>query len=588
VDYAAAHLRDALEGIDIGLLTFDRRLQVLFSNQRLVTILELALRVVAQKERFLDVLHNSSKLDAVAVQRMHQVCLKAVDTPGDHHSTVVATHGATVRFISMKVTRLNDSSWMATFATVADRRVREGDAAEISAVELAMHDPLTGLPNRELFQRRVQALLTAGRQQPEDNRGSAATESNRAIMLVDLDRFKTVNDTLGHPIGDALLRLVAKRLRAMLRDGDVVARLGGDEFALCVAAPSLENQRITELAERIVDRLGRPYLVSGHLVNIGASIGIALSPRDGQGYDPLLRDADLALYQAKNAGRGRFSFFQPAMQARASARRLLEIDLRKGLALKQFELYYQPQVDLDTDTVFGFEALLRWRHPERGLVLPGEFIPLAEEIGLIVVLGEWVMRQACLAAAKWPDHVSIAVNVSSYQFANSPGLISAIKQALAQAGLPGRRREVEITESVLMRNEREVLAALNQLRAMDVRVAMDDFGTGYSSLGQLHCFPFSKIKIYHSFIADRVDAPDQSPIIRAISALGGILGMATMVEGVETHDQLSWIRAEGCTSVQGYLFGHPVPIDQVDALIARSPGSQASLPVLPSEGLNAS
>jgi len=426
-----------------------------------------------------------------------------------------------------------------------------------------MHDPLTGLPNRELFHRRVVTALAEAAQDGE----AAQDEIGPAVLLVDLDRFKAVNDTLGHPIGDALLRLVAKRMRSILRSCDVVARLGGDEFALLVL-PAPEPMNLTQLAKRIVDVLGRPYLVDGHLVNVGASVGLALAPHDGREHNQLLRNADLALYHAKKSGRSTFSFFEPQMDARALARRSLEIDLRKALALNEFELHYQPQVDLETDSIVGFEALLRWRHPERGLVSPADFIPLAEEIGLIVPLGEWVLREACREATRWPAEIAVAVNVSPYQFADTTRLVSMVAKSLSFSGLPGKRLEIEITESVLLRNEQIVLAALHRLRAMDVRVAMDDFGTGYSSLSQLHSFPFDKIKIDRSFVKDRGDAVSQNAIIRAITALGVSLGMSTIAEGVETSDQLARIRAEGCTSVQGYLFSRPVPVEQVNELIS--------------------
>jgi diguanylate cyclase (GGDEF)-like protein len=397
------------------------------------------------------------------------------------------------------------------------------------------------------------------------------------VMLVDLDRFKAVNDTLGHPIGDGLLRLVSKRLRAVLRPRDELARLGGDEFALLVS-PAPDQGSLIQLATRIVDVLGRPYLIDGHLVNIGASVGVALAPRDGREHSQLLRSADLALYQAKKAGRGTFSVFEPDLDTRALARRSLEIDLRKALALREFELYYQPQVDLDTDQVVGFEALLRWRHPERGMVPPADFIPLAEELGLIVPIGEWVMREACRAATDWPSGLSVAVNVSPHQFADPTRLVTMVANSLAASGLLGSRLEIEITESALLGNEEAVLAVLHRLRSMDVRIAMDDFGTGYSSLSQLHSFPFNKIKIDRSFVTDREDVAGQNAIIRAITGLGTSLGMTTIAEGVETADQLARIRAEGCTSVQGYLMSRPVPEGQINALVAELASRRWTLP----------
>ena len=569
---AAPHLRAALNGMGVGVLTFSGTLEVLFANDRLAATLEIQPAVLDRATSLLDVLEGSAVLTPAAVQRVHEACLAAVATLGGHRSTIPASSGQASRFFALQVAPLDDGHWMACFEEVTARQT-----AEASAIELAMHDPLTGLPNRELFHRRVVAALLDAAQE-----GGTGEEAGPAALLIDLDRFKAVNDTLGHPVGDALLRLVAKRLRSVLRPCDVVARLGGDEFALLVP-PIPEPLDLTQLARRIVDVLGRPYLIDGHLVNIGASVGVAQAPRDGREHSQLLRSADLALYHAKASGRSAWSFFEPHMDARALARRSLEIDLRRALALREFELHYQPQIDLQTDAIVGFEALLRWRHPERGLVSPADFVPLAEEIGLIVPLGEWVLREACHEAARWPDGMSVAVNVSPHQFADTARLVSLVARSLASSGLPGRRLEIEITESVLLRHEQAVLTALHRLRAMDVRVAMDDFGTGYSSLSQLHSFPFDKIKIDRSFVADRDGksggdkhgdnkdgggAVSQAAVIRAITALGASLGMSTIAEGVETADQLARIRAEGCMAVQGYLFSQPVPVDQIDRLIA--------------------
>lgn len=494
------------------------------------------------------------------MQQIHEACLASVldDAPA---SSLTFPSGCGRRVFSLEISRIGDSQWMASFEEITARRVVEAER-----LRQAMRCSLTGLCNRALFQDRVTAALAA------DNDAS----SDFAVLLVDLDRFKAVNDTLGHPIGDALLRLVARRLLAVVRQSDLVARLGGDEFALLVS-PALEQDGMVSLARRIVDVLGRPYLVGGHLVNIGASIGITVSPRDGREHDHLMRNTDLALYAAKNAGRSTYSFFEPAMDVRALARRALEIDLRRALALREFELHCQPQIDLESDIVVGFEALLRWRHPERGLVSPADFIPMAEEIGLIVSLGEWVMREACCEATRWPAGISVAVNVSPHQFEDT-GLVDMVEKALSWSGLPGRRLEIEITESVLLRNEKNILAALHCIRAMGVRVAMDDFGTGYSSLSQLHSFPFDKIKIDRSFVKDNGDPSGQNAIIRAITALGVSLGMSTIAEGVETSDELARIRAEGCTSVQGYLFSRPVPVEQVDASIAEFASCQAIMP----------
>lgn len=557
-----SHLQAALQGISAGLLMFDGKLQVLFTNEGLATTLGIEPATSQQAVTLLNLLQGSAMLNEVTVEQIHDICLATINTPRHHRSRLTVTVGQALRVFTFSVSPLSDGNWLASFEDVTVLHT-----AEIDAVELAMCDPLTGLPNRELFKRRVTAALADESADRSDGRRSATAGTGPGVMLIDLDRFKVVNDTLGHPIGDALLRLVAKRMRFVLRSHDLIARQGGDEFALLVM-PGPEQHNFTRLAKRIIDVLGRPYLVDGHIINIGASIGIAVFPSDGADHDQLLRGADLALYHAKNSGRGTFSVFETEMDTRALARRSLEIDLRKGLALRQFELHYQPQIDLESDTIMGFEALLRWHHPERGMISPLEFIPLAEEIGLIVPIGEWVLREACCKAVGWPDSISIAVNVSSHQFEDTARLISMVTTALAASGLPGNRLEIEITESVLLRNEKAVLVALHQLRAMGVQVAIDDFGTGFSSLSQLHSFPFDKIKIDRSFVTDRGDSAGQNAIIRAITALGGSLGMSTIAEGVETPEQLERIRAEGCNSVQGYLFSRPVPIEQVEHLIS--------------------
>ena len=545
------HLRAVLNGIGIGLLTFNKALEVLFVNDRLFSVLDIQPAMRARAISLADLLDGSAALDDASVQGVHEACLAATERTEENWSSASIVTGRNSRLFAMQVCALEDGYRAASFEEITAKR-----AAETSAIEQAMCDPLTGLPNRQLFENRLAAVLAA-----------AGPDGHAALLLLDLDRFKTVNDTLGHPVGDGLLRLVAKRLRSLLRSGDLLSRLGGDEFALLLS-PSPDQDQLAILAKRIVELVGRPYLVEGHLVNIGISIGIALAPSDGCQHKQLMRNADLALYHAKSSGRSTHSFFKTEMDERASARRALEIDLRKALALGEFELHYQPQIDLELDVVVGLEALLRWRHPVRGMISPAEFIPLAEEIGLIVPLGEWVLRQACSQAKRWPDRISVAVNVSPRQFEDTARLLGMVRSALASSGLPGNRLEIEITESVLLGNHGAVLEALHQLRAMRVRVAMDDFGTGYSSLSQLHSFPFDKIKIDRSFVKDRGDTASQNAIIRAITALGVSLGMSTIAEGVETAEQLARIRTEGCTSVQGYLFSRPLPAEQIDSLLA--------------------
>ncbi len=386
-------------------------------------------------------------------------------------------------------------------------------------------------------------------------------------MLIDLDRFKAVNDTLGHAAGDTLLRLAAERLQSAVRIGDVVARFGGDEFAVLLD-PSPNADEPARIGRRILDLVQRTYLINGQLVNIGTSIGIAQAPEDGADCKMLLRNADLALYQAKDSGRASFQFFDIGMERRALERRAHELDLRKALVLHQFELHYQPQVGAPGQRLIGFEALIRWRHPVRGLLPPNSFLPLAEEIGVIVPIGEWVLRTACREAMKWPSGITIAVNASPLQF-ETGNFAESVRHALQSTGLPGERLEIEITEGILLRNDQAVLKALHQLREMKVRIAMDDFGTGYASLSQLARFPFDKIKIDRSLAGFEGDNLKQRAIVRAITALGESLGVCTLAEGCETEDQLERLQSDGCASVQGYLFGKPVPAEQAMDIIRR-------------------
>jgi diguanylate cyclase (GGDEF)-like protein len=401
-----------------------------------------------------------------------------------------------------------------------------------------------------------------------------------AALLLDLDHFKNVNDTLGHPCGDRLLEMAAERLSSVTRDTDTVARMGGDEFAILQMAISQPSDA-TALALRVIDAIGAPYLIDGHQVVIGTSVGIAVGPTDGTSPEDLLRNADLALYRAKADGRGTFRFFEHGMDLQMQERRTLEADLRRAMQAGEFELHYQPVVNLESGDVRGFEALMRWRHPDKGMVPPANFIALAEEIGCIIPLGEWAIRQACATAAAWPEPLEVAVNLSPVQF-STPGLVQVVMSALAASGLPARRLELEITESTLLQDSESTLATLYNLRSLGVRIAMDDFGTGYSSLSYLQSFPFDKIKIDRSFIRDVADGVGSLNIVRAVAAMAKGLGMTTTAEGVETQEQLDAVRSEGCTEMQGFLFGRPLPADELEALylaprrIANGSSSQAA------------
>ena len=419
---------------------------------------------------------------------------------------------------------------------------------------LGHHDALTRLPNRVLFNDRIEQALA------QLDRGKSF-----AVFCLDLDRFKLVNDTLGHPVGDTLLRHVGTRLQACVREGDTVARLGGDEFAMIVRDLG-EPLEVDGLATRIIRVIEANYEIDGHLVNIGTSIGIALAPTDGASPHELLKKADTALYGAKSAGRGTFCFYENAMNAALQARRDTEVGLRHALARDEFRLYYQPLVDARSRHASGFEALIRWQHPQRGMVAPDEFIPVAESSGLIGAIGRWVLHQACMDASTWPDEVKIAINLSPSQFRDK-NLVSSVQAALTASGLAAQRLELEITESVLLADSNAVLAILSEIKALGVQIAMDDFGTGYSSLSYLRSFPFDKVKIDRSFVKDLPHDTNALAIVRAIVGLSQTFGMTVTAEGVETDEQAVQLTSEQCQQLQGYLFSRAIPATGVPALI---------------------
>ncbi|SDC30690.1 diguanylate cyclase/phosphodiesterase [Bradyrhizobium brasilense] len=433
--------------------------------------------------------------------------------------------------------------------------ITERKRAEARLAFMAQHDSLTGLPNRNLLRQQMDEMLQHTRRSTD----------KVAVLMLGLDNFKAVNETLGHGIGDKLLRAVAKRLRSTLREEDALARLNSDEFTI-VQGGVMRPEDAVLLARRILDAIGEPYLLEGHSVVIGASIGIAMSPGDGEDSEKLLKSADMALSRAKSEFRGTFSFFEAEMDARAQSRRKIEIDLRDAIQNEGLRPYYQPLVDLATGRITGFEALVRWPHPERGMISPGEFIPVAEETGLINPLGALMLHRACMDAAQWPDDVRVAVNLSPLQF-RTGNLLALVTDALRQSGLPARRLELEITETLLLEKSSQVLATLHALRALGVRMSMDDFGTGYSSLSYLRSFPFDKIKIDQSFVRDLGANPDAQAIVRSIVSLGIGLGVTITAEGVETEAELSCLRAEGCHEGQGFLFSRARPNAEVIRLL---------------------
>jgi diguanylate cyclase (GGDEF)-like protein len=451
-----------------------------------------------------------------------------------------------------------------TVVLVEDITERRNAEARIS--HLARYDELTALPNRVNFRDEMERLLAISH--------SAARLS--ALLFIDLDQFKQVNDTLGHPCGDELLCAVADRLREMLRPEDFVARFGGDEFVVFQQNIKSEEDA-AGLARRIVDRLSERYEIDNHLVEIGASVGIAMTQPPGISADTLMKNADMALYRAKADGRGTYCFFRDEMALTVEARRILELDLRKALANEEFELFYQPLVNLKSGRISTCEALLRWNHPERGTVSPVDIIPVAEDMGLIVDLGRWILRKACMEAMKWPEGVSVAVNFSPQQF-HQRDVLSEVRYALEVSGLPANRLEIEITESSLLRNTQWIHDALSQLHAAGVRISLDDFGTGYSSLSYLHNFPLQKVKIDRSFL-EGIDSDRPLTLLRGVARLSADLGMSVVVEGIETNEQLELISADGTvTEAQGYLFSRPVPAARVRQLLNASHGRR-----LPSE-----
>jgi diguanylate cyclase (GGDEF)-like protein len=439
--------------------------------------------------------------------------------------------------------------WVATHEDITERR-----RAERQIAHMARHDALTDLPNRVLLSERLSEALAG----PHRN-------GMLAVLYLDLDHFKGINDTLGHAVGDELLKAIAERLLSCVNEHDTVARIGGDEFAIIqtnIESPS----EAAMLARLICDVVKEPYRLHGHVLIVDTSIGIAIAPNDSSSVDELLKNADMALYRAKADGRGTYRFFEAEMDARVKARRSMELALRRALDAGEFELHYQPILDLARNTVSCCEALLRWRHPELGVVPPAEFIPVAEEIGLIVPLGEWVLRQACNDAAHWPEDVRVAVNLSPIQLINQ-NLLPVVVNALAFSQVSARRLELEITEAVLMQNTEATIATLHRLRDFGVRISMDDFGTGYSSLSYLRSFPFDKIKIDRCFISGLPDASDSQAIVRAVVGLAGSLKMRTTAEGVETEQQLEQVRALGCTEIQGYVFSPPCTAADIARLL---------------------
>jgi diguanylate cyclase (GGDEF)-like protein len=542
----------ALNNMPHGLAMLDEELRIIVCNKRYVGMFGMSSDVVRPGATMRDVLAHS-------VARGNYGHLNI--TAQEHYTNYVQAlnagkqvsnrHLSDGRIIKSTHERMPQGGWVVIYEDITERH-----RAEQSIAHMARHDALTQLPNRVLLREKMAEGLASVER----------TGESLAVFYLDLDNFKGINDTLGHPIGDKLLGTVADRIRSVVREEDTIARLGGDEFA--ILQRNSDPVAAGGLARRLVQLISEPMEIDGQEINTGVSIGIALAPGDGNAADHLMKCADLALYRAKAEGRGTFRFFEQDMDARIQQRRALEVDLRRALSAGEFSLAFQPQINLASNNLVAMEALLRWNHAERGPVPPSEFIPMAEEMGLIIPLGEWVLRRACTEAANWPDPIKVAVNLSPVQFRNR-GLVTTVTQALAAARLAPHRLELEITEAVLLQDNEATVSMLHQLRALGVRVAMDDFGTGYSSLSYLRSFPFDKIKIDRSFIKDIERNRDSAVIIKAIAGLGASLGIETTAEGIETQEQMDIVRRAGCTEMQGYLASPPRPAAEVPGLIAR-------------------
>jgi diguanylate cyclase (GGDEF)-like protein len=499
-----------------------------------------------------DLYKEMVRYEAVTPEFAHQLMATHLSLITEGVSTRVL-HEMGGRSLTLTHEPMHDGGWVTTYEDITEQRVAE---ARISF--MANHDILTGLPNRLMFRDRLSEALS--------KLGTSLTQLS--VICLDLDRFKQINDSLGHPAGDSLLRIVAARLRRCISENDVVARLGGDEFVVFCTTNG-QPLAMAGVAQRIINALGAPYDLSGHRAVISASIGIVETSDPSENPDLLLKNADLALYRAKADGRATFRFFEEAMETELLQRRLIEMDLGSALENGAFEVYYQPVFGLRARNVVGFEALLRWHHPERGLISPSEFIPIAEDTGLIVPIGAWVLDQACGEAAGWPEPKKVAVNLSAVQFETD--IVKTVADALAKSGLPPALLELEITESVLLKDHEGVLLTMQRLKDLGVRTVLDDFGTGYSALSYLRMFPFDKLKIDRAFVIDICEREDSKAIVASIVQLAAALGMTTTAEGVETAEQVVALKATGCDEVQGYFFGAPNPARNLHRWLDRKP-----------------
>ena len=541
----------ALSNMSQGICMFDSEQRIVVSNERYATMYGLSLEQVKPGilyRQVLDARIANNNYAGDNPQKYIKEASEAVTNPEASKKTLEFRNG---QFIEIVYQPTADGGWLDTHEDVTEyHRIQQRIAY------LAYHDALTGLPNRVKLVEQMEQELKRPR------RGDTF-----ALLCLDLDDFKNINDTLGHAAGDDLLKVVGERLKSCVRETDMVARLGGDEFAVIQISKN-PTKDAALLAERICNVIRVPIQLDQNEVVVEMSVGIAVAPEHGDDYEALLKNADMALYQAKHNGRGAYCFFKPEMEASVKDHHALALDLRKALGADQFELYYQPLINLKDNKIDGFEALLRWHHPERGMVSPADFIPIAEDMGLINEIGKWVLQQACSMAVNLPDDIKIAVNVSPVQIKRG-NLLEVVKDGLVTSGLPASRLEIEITESVMIADKDATIDVLRQLHGLGVHISMDDFGTGYSSLSYLQSFPFDKIKIDSSFVKNLTEGNDGIGIVQAVVGFASRLGVVTIAEGVETLEQLNIIRKEGCTQAQGYFFARPMPASEISLMFLR-------------------
>ena len=547
----AVRFDTALNNMPHGLCMFDSEGRLVVGNSRLSQLLGIAQDLAHKDMTVWEMLYDCVRAELISEYMAERVAVQFEAHQADRKTGNIIIDTLDSRNFSLTFQPMENGGSVVLIEDITERK-----SAEAKISHMARYDALTGLPNRTYFRDQIDKALG-----PTRHSGKSC-----AVLFIDLDQFKQVNDTLGHPCGDQLLCAVADRLRKIIRDTDVVARFGGDEFVV-FQSPVKHPKEAAALAKNIVKWLEEPYEIEGHHVVIGASIGIAITPHEAITADHLLKNADMALYRAKSDGRGTWRFFEPDMALQAQARRSLELDLRTALNNNAFKIFYQPLVNLKTRRISTCEALLRWPHPERGMIPPAEFIPIAEEMGLIHDIGRWVLKQACVEATQWPPQVRVAVNLSSMQFRRGD-VVGDVREALSLSGLEPNRLEVEITESVLLQDTPLTRASLHQLHELGVRISLDDFGTGYSSLSYLHSFPLQKVKIDRSFLEGLGSSDRPVTLLHGVARLSAELGMSVVVEGIETEEQLALISAEeGIEEAQGYLFSPPIPGRQIRKLL---------------------